>query len=336
MTNNSTYELLEKSIVEELTYLLERDFLKDHNLKLKRKYARGGDGWTRMERKNGKNKPRSVGENLFKAAIIQGVDRCHVKKSHPVHEIWCSNTRKEHRALKRISIVNSEYKPDFKSIRLAKNYDLAWRTWDGILPNWFCQIKILTQGQGENFKKSIQALGDLFWGAVDREYLRSFHRHNAEFIFIWIEDKNAVNSKTRIRKNDIASNLKFDNDFGRMKFILSPGYHKDLLAGKSTESLGELRFEGYGSEKPWIDKRNAIVKPHGRTAIKEILAAGTNGTFFRMFNQPGKLFIPTSYRQFDTGNWLIYIHRLSPHITLRGADVEKSKFGGGKLFNWIP
>jgi len=327
MTNNPTYDLLEQSIVEQLTHLLEGDFLNDNNLKLRKNYHRGGTGW-----KRGKN----ATEALFKAAIIQGIDKCHPQENHPVKEIWCSTTNKEHRSLERIEGLNKEYKPDFKSIRLAKSYDLAWRTWDGNLPNWFCQVKVLTHGQGENFKKSIQALGDLFWGAVDREYLRSFHRHNSEFIFVWIEDKNAVNPKTKVTKNDIASNLKFEKDSGRMSFVLSPGYHKDLLPGESPESLGELRFEGYGSEKPWIDKGKAIVKPHGRTAIKEILAAGTNGTFFRMFNQPGKLFISTSYRQFDTGNWRIYIHRLSPHITLSGADVGKSKFGGRKFFNWIP
>ncbi|MDA8700753.1 hypothetical protein N9N18_03270 [Euryarchaeota archaeon] len=318
---------MENSIVTELTHMLEGDFLGQHNLKLRRKYERGGKGWKRNT---------SATESLFKAAIIQGIDKCPPEHNQPVQEIWCSDVKKEHDALERIGKINNEYNPDFQSIRLSKYPDLAWRTGEGALPNWFCQIKVLTTGQGTNYKKSVQALGDLFWGAVDRHYLRHFHKHDAEFIFVWIEDKNAVHSTKLVRKNDVAQYLNFNENDGVMKFILSPGYHKDLLSGNSNDGFGELRFEGQGDEVPWINKAKAIVKPHGRTAIKEILAAGTNGTFFRMFNQPGKLIISTDYRQFDTGNWHIYIHRLRPSIRVIKSDVNDSKFGGGKLFNWIP
>ena len=319
--------MLEDGIVSELSHLLEEDFLTETNLKLRKKYDRGGTGW-----KRGMN----ATEALFKAAVIQGIDKCHPQENHPVKEIWCSTTNKEHHSLERIEGLNKEYKPDFSSIRLSKYPDLAWRTDGGGLPNWFCQIKVLTIGQGTNYKKSVQALGDLLWGAVDRHYLRHFHKRDAEFIFVWIEDKKAVHSKKLTRKNDVAKYLKFNENDGSMKLILSPGYHKDLLSGNPADSLGELRFEGEGNDLPWVDKAKAIVKPHGRTAIKEILASGTNGTFFRMFNQPGKLSISTDYKQFDTGNFYIYIHRLRPNIRVTKSDVEDSKFGGGKLFNWIP
>jgi len=310
---------LEDSIVAELTHLLEGDFFDEDNKKLKKKYERGGKGWKRNI---------DIKENLFKAAIIQGIDKCHNKPDHPIRELWCSNGKKEHGKVKKINRVNNEYVPDFSRIRLAKKSDLAWRTIEGEIPNWFCQIKVLNIGVNESNpstidKKTIQALGDLFWGLVDREYLIQLHRHFAEFIFIWIEDKNSEGTQ-----------LNFDSDEGSMKFILSPGYHKDLN-GNSGEHYGELRFEGQKGG-PWINKSTAEVKPHNRTAIKEILAAGTNGTFFRQFNQSGRLIFRTTYRQFDTGKWRIFIHRITPSFTLRDADVPTSKFGGGKLFNWIP
>jgi hypothetical protein len=334
--NQPTFDLLAESIQKQLLELLENNHLDEHNLNLKKKY-RGGSSWKRGEKAT---------EGLFKSAIVQGIDKCHTKKGHPVQKIWCSNAKKEHESIKRINLINTEYKPKSWDLRLAKSPDLAWQTDNGNKPNWFCQVKVLTIGEGTNHKKSIQALGDLFWGVVDKTYLRSFFKHNAEFIFVWIEDKKAVNSKTKKPKNDVGRFLKFDNNIGQMSFILSPGYHKDV-PGTPPGGYGELRYkelnernpetgEVWPDSGPWVNKSKAIVMPNNRTAIKEILAAGTNGTFFRMFNQPGKLFIRTKYKQFESENWHIYIHRLTPNSTLTKADVSKSEHGGGKLFNWIP
>ena len=326
--NNEIYNRLLEGISGELIELLSGNYLDDKHKKLRKQYVRGSDY------KKGVN----VNEALYKMAVIQGIDKSFLKQNHPIKHIWCG--KKEHKSIKRIKTKNSEYKSKIYSERMAKNCDIAWRTGTGDKPDWFCQVKILTHGQGAVHKKAAQALGDFFWGAIDKKYLEVFSNRHAEFIFVWIEDKSS-------KKKDVEKFLQFDNDTGTMQLKLAPGYHKDV-PGTPEEGFGELRFQTLneknpdGSVKaesgPWTNKSTCVVTPNNRTAIKEILAAGTNGTFFRMFNQPGALYINSTFNQFHTEKWSIYIHRLMPNTPkLIGAtSVGISPFGGGKLFNWIP
>lgn len=321
------FNTMEQSIIHELTELLEGGYFTADAKKLNRQYLRNS-----TYRRN-----KKVSEDVYKAAIIQGIDKSFSNENHPVNKIWCS--KKDHNAIGRIERKEGEYKSKLNSERLAKNYDIAWQTGGGNKPNWFCQIKILTHGEGAVHKKSAQALGDLFWAAVDSKYLEVFQNRNANFIFVWIEGNS-------LDKRDTGKFLRFNKDNSEMKLIFAPGYHRDL-GGTPKGGFGQLRYQNLGEKnsdgsrnrdsETWSNKSTCTVTPNNRTAIKEILAAGTNGTFFRMFNQPGSLYITTRFRQHHTENWSIYVHRLLPNITLRGAtSVEKSKFGGGKLFNWIP
>ena len=328
MQNNEVYNRLLESISDELIDLLEGNYMDDKHEKLRKRYILGSDY----------KKGVSVNEALYKMAVIQGIDKSFPKENHPIKQIWCG--KKEHKTIKRIKTKNAEYQSKIRSERMAKNPDIAWRTGAGDKPDWFCQVKILTHGEGSVHKKSAQALGDFFWAAIDRKYLDVFSHRHAEFIFVWIEDKSS-------KKKDVGKFLQFNKDSGEMQLKLAPGYHKDV-PGTPEEGFGELRFQTLNERNqdgsvnvesgPWTNKSTCVVTPNNRTAIKEILAAGTNGTFFRMFNQPGALFINSRFKQFHTEKWGIYIHRLMPNTpTLRGAtSVGESPFGGGKLFNWIP
>ena len=328
MQNNEVYNRLLESISDELIDLLEGNYMDDKHEKLRKRYILGSDY----------KKGVSVNEALYKMAVIQGIDKSFPKENHPIKQIWCG--KKEHKTIKMIKTKNAEYKSKIRSERMAKNPDIAWRTGAGDKPDWFCQVKILTHGEGSVHKKSAQALGDFFWAAIDRKYLDVFSHRHAEFIFVWIEDKSS-------KKKDVGKFLQFNKDSGEMQLKLAPGYHKDV-PGTPEGGFGELRFQTLNERNqdgtvnvesgPWTNKSTCVVTPNNRTAIKEILAAGTNGTFFRMFNQPGALFINSRFKQFHTEKWGIYIHRLMPNTpTLRGAtSVGESPFGGGKLFNWIP
>ena len=76
------FSAMEQSIIDELTELLEGGYFDADAKKMNRQYLRNSS----YERN------RKVSEDVYKAAIIQGIDKSFGNKNHPVNKIWCSKT----------------------------------------------------------------------------------------------------------------------------------------------------------------------------------------------------------------------------------------------------
>jgi len=280
-----------------------------------------------------------MAEKVFQGAIILGLNNARNRQdTHPLLKaIWCpkylfERTVVNPRGIDYIPVINQKsgvIGRVWEKEEIQKTYDLAWtdRQCGRSVPkhpDWYCQIKPFVTSH-DNLAK---ALGDLFWGYVDREYLRTRHDRNVELVCIWAEP--APREDDRF--------IHFEENQGEMEFKLEPGYseYKVNPDDEAAIRMGNVEFNDFGVGNPgrreenwWWDRDNAILHPNNVTAVKQILGSGTNASFYRMYRQPGCLTLKTEYRQLSSqcGNWHVYIHRLTSGI------LEDA--GGIPFFEWI-
>jgi len=268
------------------------------------------------------NRSANVAEAQHCAAIINGLfsqDESNIEK------IWCAK-KHNHDFIPGGVVKSTSYSSNLteEGEWFPKDPDIAFTTIRDSLPNWFCQVKFDVQSH----VKAVQALGDFFWGAVTKLVFEREKRRALEYVFVWAE-----HSSDRHKSKGF---LRFDDAEGQMELRLSPGFTRG--------GYGNCQYSKLDTDNPWWNSRDAILKPNNYTTIKQMLAAGTNGTFVRMFHQPGEMRVKSEYRQLfiptgeeeDVG-WYVYVHRLMEASTyeLLNSDREE-ELTMDKLWHWIP
>jgi hypothetical protein len=152
-------------------------------------------------------------------------------------------------------------------------------------------------------------------------------RRALDYVFVWSE-----HSSDRHRSGGF---LRFDDAEGQMELRLSPGFTRG--------DYGKCQFSKLDTRNPWWYSSLARLEPNNYTTIKQMLAAGTNGTFVRMFHQPGEMRVKSEYQQLfiPTGEgeegWHVYVHRLLEASTYELRDSNRAEGSTvEKILAWIP
>lgn len=264
----------------------------------------------------------TAGENVAEAhhcaAIVHGLLST---KETNIKKIWCAEMHNHNYIPKSIK-ASTSYSSNLEIEWIPKDPDIAFATSSKESPNWFCQVKFDVQSH----VKAVQALGDFFWGAITKLVFSKEKRRDLQYVFVWSEHSS--------ERHDSGGFLKFEKPEGKMELRLSPGF--------SRGGYGKCKYSKMNTNDPWWDSKNAILTPNNYTTIKQMLAAGTNGTFYRMFHQKGELRIRSEYRQLFVPTskgegWNIYVHRLLEPDSYKLLKSESSDSTmEEKILRWIP
>ena len=201
---------------------------------------------------------------------------------------------------------------------MQKRYDLAWSDQPtSENPNWYCQLKFRVSQQNT----AARALGDLFWGLIDREHIQERYERDVNMVFVWIEHNEQ-------RRDD--GFLHFDDGVAEMTLNISPGY-----SDNEEGYCGEFRYGKLIHDKddrnynPWWDREAGVLTPNNPTVLSQLLAVQTGTSYYRQYNQRGLLQIITNFEQLRIGEWHIYVHQL---VNWELTDVPD----GVNLINWVP